>query len=72
MFESEISPDPGQKFFRFENSTLVQLPGPSMQLKFSNAFTKERASIRTRGEHGQDQDWMSCRVLAIFSYRDLI
>jgi len=26
----------------------------------------------TRGEHGQDQDWISCRMLAIFSDRDWI
>jgi len=25
-----------------------------------------------RGEHGQDQDWISCRILAIFSDQDWI
>jgi len=25
-----------------------------------------------RGEHGQDQDWMSCRILAIFMDLDWI
>jgi len=27
--------------------------------------------ISARGEHGQDQDWIFCRILAIFSDRDL-
>jgi len=26
----------------------------------------------SRGEHGQDQDWISCRILAIFSDQDWI
>ena len=26
-------------------------------------------SLATRGEHGQDQDWISCRILAIFWIR---
>jgi len=25
--------------------------------------------VPCRGEHGQDQDWMSCRILAIFWIR---
>jgi len=28
--------------------------------------------LPTRGEHGQDQDWISCRILAIFLYQDWI
>ena len=28
--------------------------------------------VTDRGEHGQDQDWISCRILAIFSDQDWI
>jgi len=28
--------------------------------------------VSGRGEHGQDQDWISCRILAIFSDQDWI
>jgi len=28
--------------------------------------------VGSRGEHGQDQDWISCRILAIFSDQDWI
>jgi len=28
--------------------------------------------FKIRGEHGQDQDWMSCRILAIFLDQDWI
>jgi len=28
--------------------------------------------LLSRGEHGQDQDWISCRILAIFSDQDWI
>ena len=28
--------------------------------------------VLARGEHGQDQDWISCRILAIFSDQDWI
>jgi len=28
--------------------------------------------VRIRGEHGQDQDWISCRILAIFLDQDWI
>jgi len=27
-------------------------------------------SIATRGEHGQDQHWISCRIIAIFLKED--
>jgi len=29
-------------------------------------------TLSNRGEHGQDQDWISCRILAIFSDQDWI
>jgi len=29
-------------------------------------------SLYSRGEHGQHQDWISCRILAIFSDQDWI
>jgi len=32
----------------------------------------EDVTLYTRGEHGQDQDWISCRILAIFSDQDWI
>jgi len=28
--------------------------------------------VLTGGEHGQDKDWISCRILAIFSDQDWI
>jgi len=28
--------------------------------------------VHTRGEHGQDQDWISCRLLSIFLHQDWI
>ena len=32
----------------------------------------ENCLICCRGEHGQDQDWISCRILAIFADQDWI
>jgi len=29
----------------------------------------EQRVVWSRGEHGQDQDWISCRILAIFWIR---
>jgi len=35
-------------------------------------LTHEHSPVPAKGEHGQDQDWISCRILAIFLDQDWI
>jgi len=54
--------------------TLLQVTRPLQKRckKVKNAKGCSGGDVVTRGKHGQDQDWISCRILAIFSDRDWI
>jgi len=38
----------------------------------SDIQSKSETAHSVRGEHGHDQDWISCRILAMFSDQDWI
>jgi len=44
--------------------------GPCCQMK--NMNLPRAGELHSRGEHAQDQDWISCRILAIFLDQDWI